>query len=124
MKVCLAFLPLFVQAYVLNPPRNGKDILAISYNLIATFPSPELSGQNQCHTNLSNRKRNYSNICNRSDREFHSKTDKERHKRLMSSLPVFHCWASKGPHGTPLVLFSGETEGWDMSKNNTQRWKK
>lgn len=58
---------------------------------MVSFPSPELSGQNQCHTNLLNRKPDYSNMCNQSDREFLSKADKERHKRLMSSLPVLHC---------------------------------
>lgn len=93
-----------------------ENILAISYDLMVSFPSPELSGQNQCHINLLNRKPNYSNMCNQSDREFLSKTDKERHKRLMRGLPVLHCWASKGPRGTPLVLFSGETEAGTRPK--------
>ena len=34
----------------------------------------------------------------------------------MSSLPVLHCWASKGPRGTPLLLFSGETEAGTCPK--------
>jgi len=65
-----------------------KVILTISYYLIAAFPSPELSGQIHHHTNLLNRTPHYSNMCKQSDREFHSKTDKERHKRLMSRLPA------------------------------------
>lgn len=71
-----------------------------------------------------NRKPNYSNMCNQSDREFHRKTDKERHKRLMRSLTVLHCWASKGPHRAPLVLFIGEIEAGTHPKITLERGKK